>query len=67
MNLGGKKSRFHTVFIFPKVIPKKAEERLDRLMLLTNAKTLSNYNYNENFDCIYAYAVIICGFKKKKF
>lgn len=66
VKLGGKKSRYYTVFIFPKVILKKPEEWLDRLMLLTNARTLSNYNYNENFNCIYAHALIICGFKKKK-
>lgn len=47
------------------MIVKKPEERLDS-PLLTNAKTLPNYNYNENLDCIYAYALIIGGFKQKK-
>lgn len=30
-----------------------------------NAQTSPNNNYIENFDCISAYALIICGFKQK--
>lgn len=44
----------------PEVITNKHEERLDRLTVKKNAKTLPNNNYTENFDCI-----IICGFKQK--
>lgn len=66
MNLRGEKEQvLQSFFSSPKVIIKEHEERLDRLTVKKNAKTLPNNNYTENFDCISAYALIICGFKQK--
>lgn len=61
MNLREEKEQvLQSFFPSSKVIIKKQKERLGRLTVKKNAKTLPDNNYTENIDCI-----IIWGFKQK--
>lgn len=60
-----KEQVLHSIFYFPKMIVKKLEERLDSL-LLTNAKTLPNYNYNENLALHLCLCTNYWWFQEKK-